>query len=175
MESMKKQYELYDEYDEFKHLTRIYRVNVEVDLELLNSIVAAINPLQHPDGSEDILAVDEYENFIINALGIFSVHDFEVIDEHDSPFSHSYYCTLVKRDQLETLDYKYILFIRLSDHTNRKQVKHYTKQYYDRKAQEMKQPPTKRRQTWKLKEITVNKDTFASYDDALDYLDNILP
>lgn len=159
---MSKQYELYDEYDEFKNLTRIYRVTITIDLEMCNPIAASIKPLEHADGSEDTLAMDEYTDFIINTLVLFDVHDFVVLEERESPYSHSYYCTLVKKDDYGSADYKYILYIRLSDHNNRK-------------TQEQKQPKTKSKQTWRLKEITVNKDTFNSYDDALDYIDKILP
>lgn len=163
--------------EELKHLVRIYRINVVVTFEMFDDIAANIQPLQHPDGSEDLRAVELYDEFIMNALAVFDDHDFEILDEHGSPFkgSHSYYCTLVKRDQLQDMQYKYILFIRLSDHKNREGSEAGRRKFYHDRAQELKQPPTKSKQTWRLKEITVNKDTYNSYEEALEDIDRRLP
>lgn len=170
---MKKQ--LIDPNAERRESVRIYRMTIDVYVEQNDLIAAAIKPLQNPDGSDDILALEEYTDFIINALGVFDTHDFVVLEERESPYSHSYYYALVKKDQYESASYKYILYVRLSDHMNRKESKHATRQYYNEKAQEQKQPKTKSKQVWRLKEITINKDTFNSYDEALDYIDKKLP
>lgn len=163
--------------DEMKNLVRIYRINVEVTFELFSDIAAAIQPLKHLDGSDDLRALELYDEFILNALAVFDDHDFEILEEHGSPFegSHSYYCTLVKRDQLKDMKYKYILFVRLSDHTNREASAASKRKFYHEEAQRLKQPTTKSKQTWRLKEITVNKDTYNSYDEALDDIDKRLP
>lgn len=160
---------------EFNNLIRVYRINVVVDLVKISDIAADIRPLYDENGNEDTLAIEEYTDFIINALGVFDSHDFEILDEHTSNKSDSYYYTLVKKDQVENMRYKYILFVRLSDHANRKESESAKKTYYAHRADELKQPATKSKQTWRLKEVTVNKDTFNSYDEALDYIDNILP
>lgn len=170
---MKKQ--LVTEEQELQDSVRIHRLTVTIYLELNTPVAASIKPLQHADGSDDILALEEYTDFLINVLELFDAHDFVVIEERESPYSHSYYCALVKKDQYDAKNYKYILYVRLSDHANKLESKHSTRQYYHQKAQDQKQLVTKSKQTWRLKEITVNKDTFNSYDDALDYIDGKLP
>lgn len=163
---------------EYQNLIRIYRINVEVIMEMISPIAAAtkIRPLKHADGSDDIRAIDEFEDFIVNALAVFDEHDFEVIEEHKSPYkdSNSWYFTLVKRDQLAAKSYKYILFIRLSDHKNKETTDAGRQRFYSEVADRLKQPPTKARQTWRLKEITVNKDVYFSYEEALEDIDRRL-
>ena len=142
------------------------RITVTVEFE--QPVDASIAPLKHPDGSPDQSAISEYEEFVLNALEIFGEHDFEVVEEAESDRSHSMYFSLAKHDDFVNKDYKYILFIRISDHEIRERMKSKRKQYYDRKANEIKQPTSKQKQTWKFKEIIVNDTIFDSYDDALD-------
>ena len=160
---------------EFKDLIQVFRINVDVELWLTDKIAAAIQPLQLPDGTDDIKAIEEFEEFIINALGVFDAHDFVVLKEQESPYSNSWYYSLVKKDQYEAKQYKYILFIRLSDHFNRDASRVQKAEYYSKQAEELKQPETKTKQVWRLKEITVNKETYNSYEEALDAIDKRLP
>lgn len=167
---------VYNPDSEFNNLIKIFRTTVTVEFELVSSVYSAteIEPLKNPDGSWDQRALDLYEEFIINALEVFGEFDFEVLEERESPYSKSVYYSLVKEQDLQNYDYKYILFIRISDHENNKDTKAQKKAYYDKHADELKQPVTKSKQTWKLKEITVNKNTYDSYEDALEDIRNRL-
>lgn len=139
-------------------------------VELFQDIFAAskIKPLTRPDGSRDLRAVDEYDEFVMNVLSIFDYNDFEIIEEHESPYSDSCYFTLVKKDDFKNQDYKYILFVRISDHENRRSTRRQRNKYFANKAYDMRKPDTKSKQIWKLKEITVDGLSFQSYDEALD-------
>lgn len=148
------------------------RITVTIEYDV--SVAVSIAPLRHEDGSPDQSAISEYEEFIINALEIFGEHDFEVVEEAESDRSHSMYFSLVKHDDFTDKDYKYILFVRISDHQIRDRIKKSRKQYYDRRANELKQPAVKKKQTWRFKEIIVNDQIFDSYDDALDEIDRRL-
>lgn len=163
--------ELDSESKEYKN-----KVDITVEFELLSEIEATseIKPLSKSDGSLDLRALDLYDEFIINALSVFDYHDFEVLEEHQSSSSYSYYFTLVKKDYAKNKDYKYILFIRLSDHTNRSESEKARKAFYAKEADRLKEPKTKTKQIWRLKEITINNETYFSYEDALEDLDKRL-
>lgn len=135
---------------------------------------SSIEPLCDDNGVYSSTALSEYESFLISALDVFDDHDFEVIQEKDSPYSQSYYAAFVKKDQIEHADYKYILFVRLSDHANNKATYKGKQAYYRDLAEKLKQPTAKTKQLWKLKEIVVNNKTFDSYDAALLEIDKLL-
>lgn len=135
---------------------------------------SSIEPLSDDNGVYSSTALSEYESFLISALDVFDDHDFEVIQEKDSPYSQSYYAAFVKKDQVQRADYKYILFVRLSDHSNNKVTYKGKQAYYRDLAEKLKQPITKAKQLWKLKEIVVNNETFDSYDAALLEIDKLL-
>lgn len=137
-------------------------------------VESSINSLSDDNGVYSSTALTEYESFLISALDVFDDHDFEVIQEKDSPYSQSYYAAFVKKDQIEKADYKYILFVRLSDHPNNKATYKGKQAYYRDLADKLKQPTSKTKQLWKLKEIVVNNETFDSYDAALLEIDKLL-
>lgn len=139
-----------------------------------DSNASKIKPLRLPDGSFDILAVNEYEDFVINLLEVFDQCDFEVVNEQKSPEFYSYYFDLVKKDQFNRKDYKYILFIRISDHELSEERVSKQREWYSNRAEQIKQPKSKSKQQWKLKRLTINKDTYYSYDDALEDIENRL-
>lgn len=166
---------------EFDNLVKIVgRWNVTVCLEYIGDVSIAassessIRPFMLPDGSIDQLALSDYEEFVVNLLGVFERTDFEVIEDRQSPYSHSYYFDLVKKDQLNKKDFKYILFIRVSDHALSGIRVKQQKEWFDAHAQELKQPKHRSKQRWILKYLTVNKDTYFSYDEALDDLEDRL-
>lgn len=168
--------------DEFKSLVKIIgRWTITAEFEysdrsenIAASEVSMIKPLVLPDGTIDQLALDEYEDFIVNLLGVFDRCDFEVIEERESPFSFSHYFDLVKSDDITNKDYKYILYIRVSDHELEKGRLSVQREWYADHAETQKQPATKSKQKWKLKRLTVNKDTYFSYDEALDDIEHRL-
>lgn len=138
-----------------------------ITVEFYNQIAASIRPLVNEDGTPDEGAIAEYEEFIVNALEIFDRYDFEVLEEAESDRSHSMYYSFVKHDDIENKNYKYILFIRISDHSIDEHSMNGRRKYYSSEASKLKQPETKRKQTWKFKDIIVNDKLFSSYDDAL--------
>lgn len=160
----------------FEDLIPVHRIDVKIILEPVPSEVAAtkILPLQ-PDGEKyDKHAVDLYDEFIMDALAIFDYYDFVILNEHQSPYTKSEYYTLVKKSQYEAQDYRYVLFIRLSDHETEVETKKSKMRYYSAIADEIKQPTTKRKQVWRLKEIIVNNQHYNSYEAALEDIDKRL-
>lgn len=161
---------------ELRDAVKLHRVTIDVIYEVVDSVAAAstIKPLQTRDGVKDLVAMDEYDSFLVNALQVFSEHDFEVLEERNSPYSASYYASLVKKQDIDDANYRYILFVRLSDHKNKGESQKGRQKFYEGEAERLKVPKTKSRQIWKLKEITVNKETFNSYDEALEYIHKLL-
>ena len=157
---------------EFSKMTKVIkRWTVTCEFEYLGSTTAnsssEIKPLLLPDGTYDRLALDEYEDFVINLLEVFDSCDFTIIEERESPYSQSRYFSLVRKEDESTKEYKYILFVRISDHSLESTRNSVQQKYFNEHAQELKQPKSKSRQKWKLKKLTVNKDTYFSYEDAL--------
>lgn len=160
----------------FENLIPVQHIDVKVILEPISDEIAAtkILPLK-PDGEKyDKHAVDLYDEFIMDALAIFDYYDFIILNEHQSPYTKSEYYTLVKQSQYEKQDYRYVLFIRLSDHETEIETKKSKMRYYSAIADEIKQPATKRKQVWRLKEIIVNNQHYSSYEDALADIDKRL-
>ena len=167
--------------NEFDNLVTIVgRWTVTVELTYVDDRIAAatqrskIKPLMLPNGKCDQLALDEYTDFVVNLLNVFDEAGFEVIEERQSPKSFSYYFDLVKKDQANKKDYKYILFVRISDHELSPDQQHVQRNWFNDYAQKLKQPESKSYQRWQLKKITVNKDTYFSYDEALADIENKL-
>ena len=160
----------------FADLIPVYRIDVRVVLEPVTTEVAAtkILPLQTDGEKYDKHAVDLYDEFIVDALAIFDYYDFVILDEHQSPYTKSEYYTLVKKSQYDKQEYRYVLFIRLSDHDTDVETKKSKMRYYSAKADEIKQPANKNKQVWRLKEITVNNEHYTSYEEALDDIDKRL-
>ena len=160
----------------FEDLIPVHHIDVKIILEPVPSEVAAtkILPLQKEREKYDKHAVDLYDEFIMDALAIFDYYDFVILNEHQSPYTKSEYYTLVKKSQYEAQDYRYVLFIRLSDHETEVETKKSKMRYYSAIADEIKQPTTKRKQVWRLKEIIVNNQHYNSYEAALEDIDKRL-
>ena len=151
----------------------IGRITITVEYE--GPIQAStIKPLYREDGTPDIGSISEYEEFIVNALEIFDRHDFEIIEEAESDRSHSIYFSFVKHDDLEDKNYKYVLFVKVSDHEISESSKKGRQRYYSDQADKLKQPVSKKKQTWKFKDIIVNKQIFSSYEEALEEVEKRL-
>lgn len=160
----------------YEELIPVYRIDIKVILEPYTSGIAAtdIIPLQ-PDGEQyDPEALALYDEFIINVLSIFDYYDFVILDEHQSPYSKSEYYTLVKRNQYEAEDYRYVLFIRISDHELREEGRSGTMKYYSDRANKLKMPKSKNKQIWRLKSVIVNNNHFKTYEQALDEIEKRL-
>lgn len=157
----------------FEDLIPVYRIDIKVLLDPVSS-ETSILPLQLDGEKYDRHALDLYNEFIMNALAIFDYYDFVILEEHQSPYTKSEYYTLVKKSQYEAQNYRYVLFIRLSDHETEVATKQSKMKYYSKVADDLKQPTTKRKQVWRLKEIIVNDQHYASYEDALEDVDKRL-
>lgn len=141
-------------------------------------VYEAVNFIQSSTDSDEGLSsgavISDYDSFILSALDIFDDHDFNIIQEQESTYSQSYYAAFVKKSDSAKADYKYILFVRLSDHPINNASKSGRQKYYRDLAQQLKQPSSKSKQVWKLKEVIVDGIQYSSYDEALDALDNSL-
>ena len=152
---------------------KIIRFDIEVNL--ISDVSAAIKPIRREDGSTDSTALAEYQEFLINVLSVIDENDFEVIEDTESPFSAtSYYITTYKKSESTMDSIKCIIFIRISDHNLSEETHKQRVNYYKSKADILKQPKSKKKQTWRFKNIVVNNETFDSYEDALDEIDNKL-
>ena len=166
-----------------KPIKIVGRWAVTAELEYTSSpyVVASgstIKPLLLPNGEVDLLALEEYEDFVINLLGAFNRQNFEVIKEIERPYSHSYYLDLVKKDQFDKKQYKYILYVRVSDYGLSKEQISISRKGFADHIESQKMLKLKSEQRWKLKRLTVNtdinKDTYYSYDEALEDIEDKL-
>ena len=144
-------------------------------------ITVVYEAIDHIESSEDIdnglsgaAVISDYDSFILSVLDTFDDHDFNIIQEQESPYSQSYYAAFVKKGDIAAADYKYILFVRLSDHPIDNASKSGRQKYYRDLAQQLKQPASKSKQKWKFKEVIVDGVSYNSYDEALAALDTSL-
>lgn len=146
--------------------TKVIRYDIEVNL--VTDLFAAISPIHREDGSIDELAYSEYQEFVFNVYSALDENEFEVIEIEDSTRSDtSYYFTAYRKSESSDNSIKCLFFIRISDHNIPKESEEGRRRYYKNKAEELKQPKTKKKQTWNLKDIIVNGSTYDSYEAAL--------
>lgn len=160
-----------------------FKLDIIVNLEPIIDIAASsIHRIYNKDGSIDQWALIEYEDFVINVLALFDYYDFEVLDEQYSNKSKtSMYFTIYRKSESNEADIKCLFFIRISDHDyqekskeNRKETEKNRTEYHKREAERLKQPKTKKRQKWKVRNIIVNDEIFDSYTEALDAVEKML-
>lgn len=138
-------------------------------------IMATIPPIYDENGKLDVAALSEFQEFAINVVSVLDYNEFEPIDMTESDYSEtSFYYTAYKRDESTNTNIKCLIFLRISDHNLKSETEKQRKEYYRNKADELKQPPWKQRQKWKFKSIVVNNETYNSYDEALEGLEDIL-
>ena len=155
---------------------KLVKLNIEIFLEPEMSEVAAnIQPLYKENGILDSGAKADYDEFVMNVYALFDYYDFELLDlEESNRSSTSEYLTFYKKGESTASDIKCIIFIRISDHDLNNETKSQRQRYYEKKAEEYKQPKSKKHQRWKFKSIVVNNTYFDSYDEALDAVERKL-
>lgn len=155
--------------------SKTLRYDIQVNFIAENDIEAAINPIVRDDGSIDESALSEYQEFLINVFSILDENEFEVIEDHESDRSStSHYMSAYKKDALSGESIKCIIFIRISDHDLARRSEDSRKSYYKSEAERLKQPKSKKKQTWRFYNIVVNGQKFNSYDEALEAINRKL-
>lgn len=167
---------IYIRSSEIKSLPEEYVIDVNYEVPFDESVVASsseIKPVNLPDGSYDEQALADYDAFIDNIYASLC-HRFEVVDVEESPMSKtSWYFWIYGKDANGNIATKFLVRLRISDH--RYSERHSGKAertYVDKKAQEYKQPASKKYQKWKLKNIIVNGQEYSTYWDAENAIDD---
>lgn len=152
---------------------QIYHIEVFYDVDFDMSIYSAteskIKPVKLKNGDIDQQALADYDSFADNIYAAlceyFEIVDIDFSDKSDT----SRYFYLYAKDKSGSIATKFIIRLRLSDHeyTERHNVD-LEKKYVEKRAQELKQPKTKKYQKWKIKKIVVNSSTYPDYDTAED-------
>lgn len=139
------------------------KVNFEPDIQFLEEV--EVRPILI-DGEIDQQALGDYLAFILEALSELDDVGLEVIEQHDSKSSEtSKYFTLADEDQYKNGTMKYIIYLRISDHVPNLSIdqKKLLKQKRDDDSSKLKVK-------WKVRQITVNNETFSTYDEAIKYV-----
>ena len=150
-------------------------LDIHVYLESMTSDVAAafsnIKPVYNKQKEIDEQALADYDCFIEELLGELEYHDFQILRASESKSSvTSRYYTMANADQVKAKDIKYLIFLRVSEHHSGldEEQKAWVRNERKKDIEKYKQPTTKKHQRFKVKEIIVNNESFASYDDALE-------
>ena len=139
-------------------------VNFEVDNQLLES--TPIRPIITDEGKVNDQALSDYYCFILELLFELDDAGLVVVDEHESNFSEtSKYYTLADEEQFKNDDMKYIIYLRVSDH-----VLKLTEKQKKLINQKRKEESSKLKVKWKVRNIVVNNNEFATYDEAIEYV-----
>lgn len=152
-------------------LTHKFIIDIDVFYEFDDSQIAAtkIVDIRRPDGTIDEQALSDYLNFIEQTLYYLEEAGLEIVDMYDSKSSRtSKYITLVDKKQHETDSQKYIIELRISDHTL-----NLTPAQSDWVKQRRHQIGQSLHAKWKLRKITVNKNTYLDYDDASEAVEKL--
>ena len=139
-------------------------VTFEVDNQLLES--TPIRPIITDEGKVNDQALSDYYCFILELLFELDDAGLVVIDEHESNYSEtSKYYTLADEEQFKNDDMKYIIYLRVSDH-----VLKLTEKQKKLINQKRKEESSKLKVKWKVRNIVVNNNEFATYDEAIEYV-----
>lgn len=163
------------------HQINLSEIRVEVVLDEQTELISSttIRPIQpgYPvDYSVDEQALADYNSFIEDTKAEIEDLDLEIIDSNKSKRSYtSRYFTIVDLDQYVQHTLRYLIFLRISDHTDadfgedqisiNKAVRERRNQIKERLSKEQGH-----KVIWKVKEVIVNGSRFASYDEAIEYI-----
>ena len=161
-------------------------ISIEVFLEPLQeegqevAATSSIKPVR-PDGKNiDPQALSEFEDFIVNSLGLLDYYGFKYVTHRISPISEtSHYISFFPVDKLTgKRKEKRLIYLRLSDHSDKPEDKverdRWAKRVANRYADWAAEDVPDKKQRWKVHRITVNEKTYPSYDAALDAVDSYL-
>ena len=134
---------------------------------------SSIKPIKLDTGEIDPIALDGYEDFVVNLRGILDYYGYEEIeDTHKGNFSDtSQYSSFYKNTDSTKDNIEKIIFVRISDHELDEDSKKGTREYHKYKVDESKQPTDKNKQKWRFRNLIVNGERYESYDEALEELD----
>ena len=150
--------------EEFTKLPFDILVTFEVDNQFLES--TPIRPIITDEGKVNDQALADYYCFILELLLELDDAGLVVIDEHNSNISEtSKYYTLADEEQFKNDDMKYIIYLRVSDH-----VLKLTEKQKKLINQKRKEESSKLKVKWKVRNIVVNNNEFATYDEAIEYV-----
>lgn len=152
-----------------------------IEVEFLDTIKSAIQPLLKEDGTVDPDSMKDYQEFLSKVIDVFDKKNgFSVKDIDKSSRSEtSYYYTAIRKDEEANESIKCVIFFRVSDHEFKKpdnseddyDIARSRSRYYQNKANRYKKPESKSRQRWKFKKVLVNGKEFNSYEEALNKVD----
>lgn len=159
---------------------KIAKLNIIVEFEHEDTVVASkeIKPLIRPDGSVDELAVAEFDDFVTEVYAVLDCNGFDEVEpysESNLENSESRYFIMYRPEDSTDDSIKCIVYIRISDHYLDKSRKEYTNRYHAKHTEDISKNIGKRIRHWKAKNIVVNNKEFNSYDEAIEYLQNVIP
>lgn len=148
---------------------------VDFDMSIYASEESKIHPIKLPKGERDLQALADYNSFVTNVYGIISEY-FDVVEiEESSKSDTSWYFWIYAKNDDDIIATKFLIRLRLSDHDyTQRHSAELEKAFVSKKAQEFKRPLEKKLQKWRIKEIVVNNETYHSYDEAEDAIDEEL-
>ncbi len=148
---------------------------VDFDMGVYASEKSKIHPVKLPNGERDLQALADYNSFVTNVYGIISEY-FDIVEIEESTKSDtSWYFWIYAKNENGEIATKFLIRLRLSDHEyTQRHSTELEKAFVDKKAQELKRPREKKLQKWRIREIIVNDETYHSYDEAEDAIDEEL-
>lgn len=133
-----------------------------------------IVPLRNELGELDQQAITQWNNFIDNVVSYIEYLDFEIIDNHSSnrASSYSHYTSFYPTDTNGNRKTEYLINFRISDHVVN-HLKKKSRYYYQNLAKRNKRSEGEK-QKFRLVAVTVNNETFETYEQALSYVEEQL-
>ena len=146
--------------------------------------VSELAPLYEGDGIHNQNAFREFEDFVVNILGLLSTFGFKDVEYDISiPSGTSHYFTFYPIDKNGFPKEKQLIILRISDHDRTEGMSPEERHEFRRKqAAENKMTADRyaakfgkrKNQVWAFKNIVINENEFDSYDDAFDEVERYL-
>lgn len=169
-------------------------IDIQVNITCFESnemAASKISPVIDLAGNLDKYALNEYENFVVNVLGLLDSSRFEEVDISKSNKSAtSWYEWFYVKNKDSTVNSNCIIRLRISDHINhvrlsdsksleaqelRKAARRSEARYLqDFANKHKKSPDATHNQRYYSTEIVVNQETFDTYLDAFGYAEELI-
>lgn len=147
-------------------------IDIIIEFAFLGEVIEGTDTLP-PD---KIILTDQeqadFEDFIYNIGGLINTFQFDIVEEHTSPYSKaSQYYAFYPSDSDDELCYDKLYFVRISTHKRKSEKDIPFPKYYEKTAQQYKFPKSKKHQGYHVKQILVNNDYYESYEEAYDAIE----
>lgn len=159
----------------------ILNIKIDVYFKSSSTDIAAtdVSPVTDENNNIDQQALANYNSFIQTVWNVVEYYGFEMFKNRSSKSypGTSKYAWVAYASEVDKDDTPLIIKLRVSDHLQEHLSPDHIKDIKDRDkadADELKRPKTKQKQRYILADIVVNNTLYHTYEEALNYVDEVI-